>query len=60
MNYTNEGSGDVNLFPGEACRIQLRQNGCMLKGSPTARHPVILNTSCELVHSYLFAYFIIK
>jgi hypothetical protein len=31
------------------------------EGSPTARHPVVtLNTSCELVHLYLFVYFLIK
>jgi hypothetical protein len=41
--------------------IQLRQNGCMLKGPPPAGQPAInLETSCELGHSHLFAYFLIK
>jgi hypothetical protein len=32
-------------------------DGCMLIVSPTAGHPfIILNTSCELVHLYLFPY----
>jgi hypothetical protein len=49
------------LILGEARGIQLRKNGCMLKGCPTTgQSVVILNISCELAHLHVFAYFLIK
>jgi hypothetical protein len=39
-----------NLSLAKRAEIQRSQNGCTLKGFPTAGHPVvILNTSCELL-----------
>jgi hypothetical protein len=41
--------------------IKMRQNGCVSKRGQNSRQPVvILNTRCELVHLYLFSYFLIN
>jgi hypothetical protein len=58
MNYTNEEYADMTCILGEVCGNNVRQSGCLLKGVPAAEHPVVLNTSYELVHLWLLAYFL--
>jgi hypothetical protein len=61
VTYSDE-DVQIRILPlVKRAEVKLRQNGCMLKGSPSTGHPVvILNTSSELVHLYLSAYFLIR
>jgi hypothetical protein len=61
MNYTKQENADMHLTLDEARGNSAEAAGCMMKGCPTAGHPVvILIISCELVHLYLCSFFFIK